>query len=106
MTRTSADGTQALATAAGHALSIRRVPLSSLTLDPANARLVVLEPCSTSRTLLVAAEQPSRRCYAMELSPAFVDAAMRRWELLVGQEARLESTGATMAHVAAEQGAA
>lgn len=48
---------------------------------------VVLEPFSGSGTQIVAAEQLERRCCAMELSPAFVDVAVTRWEQLTGKKA-------------------
>ena len=48
----------------------------------------------------MAAEQLGRRCYAMELSPAFVDAAIGRWERCTGQKAVLEETGMPFEQVA------
>ena len=48
---------------------------------------ICLEPFSGSGTQIVAAEQLGRRCYAMELSPAFVDVAVMRWERLTGKKA-------------------
>lgn len=45
-----------------------------------------LEPFSGSGTQLVGAEQLERRCYAMELSPGFVAAAVARWERLTGRK--------------------
>jgi DNA modification methylase len=45
------------------------------------------EPFSGSGTQIVAAEKLERRCYAMELSPAFVDVAVQRWEALTGRKA-------------------
>lgn len=49
---------------------------------------VVLEPFSGSGTQIIAAEQLERRCFAMELSPAFVDAAVMRWEQQTGKKAK------------------
>ena len=66
----------------------------------------VLEPFSGSGTQIIAAERLHRRCHAIELSPAFVDAAVRRWELLSGRAAVLEETRATFAQVSGERGAA
>lgn len=43
-----------------------------------------------------------RRCLAIELSPAYVDVAVRRWEEFTGREAQLEG-GACFADVAAER---
>ena len=45
-----------------------------------------LEPFSGSGTQIVAAEQLGRRCYAMELAPGFVEAAVARWERLTGRK--------------------
>jgi DNA modification methylase len=58
---------------------------------------VVYEPFSGSGTQIVAAEELGRRCFAMELSPAFVDAAILRWERATGQEAVLDGRGETFA---------
>ena len=46
------------------------------------------------RAYVIAAEQTARRCYAMELSPQYVDVAVRRWQQFTGKRATLESTGA------------
>lgn len=46
------------------------------------------------RAYVIAAEQTGRRCYAMELSPNYVDVAVRRWQQFTGKRATLESTGA------------
>jgi ParB-like chromosome segregation protein Spo0J len=46
------------------------------------------------RAYIIAAEQTGRRCYAMELSPQYVDVAVRRWQQFTGKTAVLESTGA------------
>lgn len=54
----------------------------------------VYEPFSGSGTTLIAAEQTGRICYAMELSPNYVDVAVRRWQQYTGKTATLESTGA------------
>ena len=67
---------------------------------------VVLEPFSGSGSQLIAAEKIGRRCRAMEISPAFVDVAVRRWEKATGKDAVLNETGTTFAEVAAERGAA
>lgn len=53
----------------------------------------VYEPFSGSGTTIIAAEQTGRRCFAMELSPQYVDVAVRRWEQFTGKKAALESTG-------------
>ncbi len=45
------------------------------------------EPFSGSGTCIIAAERLSRRCYAMEKEPAYVDVAVKRWESFTGQKA-------------------
>ncbi len=64
---------------------------------------IALEAFSGSGTQIIAAEKLRRRCYAMELSPAFVDVAVRRWETATGREATLEGSGQTFAAVATER---
>jgi DNA modification methylase len=58
---------------------------------------IALEPFSGSGTQIIAAEKLRRRCFAMELSPAFVDVAVRRWEMATGREAVLDGSGQTFA---------
>jgi DNA modification methylase len=65
---------------------------------------VCLEPFSGSGTQIIAAEKLGRRCHAMELSPAFVDVGVMRWQRATGKEAKLEGTGQTFAEVAAQRG--
>ena len=54
----------------------------------------IYDPFSGSGTTIIAAEQTGRRCYAMELSPNYVDVAVRRWQNFTGKRATLEATGA------------
>jgi len=53
----------------------------------------VYDPFSGSGTTIIAAEQTGRRCYAMELSPQYVDVAIKRWQDFTGGKAVLESNG-------------
>ncbi len=53
----------------------------------------IYEPFSGSGTTIIAAEQLARRCYAMEISPLYVDVAVRRWQTFTGQTAIHEVTG-------------
>jgi len=64
---------------------------------------VVLEPFSGSGSQLIAAERLRRRCRAMEISPAFVDVAVRRWEQATGKQAVLNGDGRTFAEIAGER---
>ena len=50
----------------------------------------VLDLFLGSGTTLIAAEQLGRSCYGMELSPAYCDVIVRRWENLTGEKAVLE----------------
>ena len=65
----------------------------------------VYEPFSGSGTTLIAAEMAGRACHAVELSPAYVDVAVLRWQAFTGGEARLEGDGGTFAQVRAERDA-
>jgi DNA modification methylase len=65
----------------------------------------VYEPFSGSGTTLIAAETTGRACHAVELSPAYVDVSVLRWQAFAGQEAVLEASGATYATIAAERAA-
>jgi DNA modification methylase len=58
---------------------------------------VCLEAFSGSGTQIMAADRLGRRCFAMELAPAYVDAAVLRWQKATGKEARLEGSGCTFA---------
>lgn len=44
----------------------------------------IYEPFSGSGTTIIAAEQTGRVCYAVELNPAYVDVAVRRWQEFTG----------------------
>jgi DNA modification methylase len=59
------------------------------------------EPFCGSGTTIVAAEMTGRSCHAIELSPAYVDVAVKRWEAFTGQTAVLDGTCATFTEIAA-----
>ena len=48
---------------------------------------LLYEPFCGSGTTIIAAEELGRVCYALELSPAFVDVALTRWQNFTGEEA-------------------
>ena len=52
----------------------------------------VYDPFLGSGTTLIAAEQLNRKCYGMEISPAYCDVIVKRWENLTGKKAVLEAT--------------
>jgi DNA modification methylase len=63
----------------------------------------VYEPFSGSGTTLIAAEMTGRACHAVELSPAYVDVAVLRWQAFTGGLATLNGTGEGFADVAAQR---
>jgi len=52
-----------------------------------NAGHTIHEPFCGSGTTLIAAEQLGRKCYGMEISPAYCDVIVKRWETLTGKKA-------------------
>ena len=64
---------------------------------------VVFEPFSGSGSQLMAAEQLGRRCRAIEISPVFVDVAIRRWQSATNRSAILDGDGRSWDEVAAER---
>lgn len=61
---------------------------------------LVYEPFSGSGTTIIAAEKTGQRCYAMELTPNYVDIAIKRWQEFTGKQAVLEATGQTFDELA------
>jgi DNA modification methylase len=49
---------------------------------------ICYEPFLGSGTQIIAAEKSSRRCFAMEQEPRFVDVAVMRWEAFSGEKAK------------------
>ena len=64
---------------------------------------LIYEPFSGSGTAIIAAENTGRACSAMEQSPAFVDAAVARWEAYTGDAATIADGGASLVDVAQER---
>jgi len=62
----------------------------------------VYDPFSGSGTTIIAGEMTGRCVYAIELNPAYVDVAVKRWQAFTGQQATLESDGSTFDREAAE----
>jgi DNA modification methylase len=63
----------------------------------------VYQPFSGSGTTIIAAEMTGRCCHAIELNPAYVDVAVKRWQEFTGQTATLEGDGRTFAELGAER---
>ncbi len=51
----------------------------------------VYDPFGGSGTTLIACEKSDRNCYMMELSPAYIDVIVKRWEKETGQQGILAS---------------
>ena len=49
----------------------------------------IYDPFLGSGTTLIAAEQLGCKCYGMEISPAYCDVIIKRWETLTGKKAVL-----------------
>ena len=54
---------------------------------------IVLDPFLGSGTTLLACTRVGRTCYGMELDPQYVDTAIRRWQILTGEDAVNATTG-------------
>jgi DNA modification methylase len=63
----------------------------------------IYEPFSGSGTTIIAAEMTGRACYAIEISPAHVDVAVKRWEEFSGKPATLDGDGRSFDQIAAER---
>jgi DNA modification methylase len=67
---------------------------------------IVLDAFLGSGTTVIAAERTGRRCYGLELDPAYVDTAIRRWQALTGGSARHAASGRLFDDLAGEAEAA
>lgn len=63
----------------------------------------VYEPFLGSGTTLIACEAEGRRCFGIELNPAYVDVVVKRWQEFSGQVATLEGDGRPFATIAKER---
>jgi DNA modification methylase len=66
----------------------------------------IYEPFSGSGTTIVAAEQTGRSCLCLEISPAYVDVAVKRWQEFTGDSATLDNDGRTFDEIAAARAGA
>jgi DNA modification methylase len=67
---------------------------------------IVLDAFLGSGTTVIAAERTGRRCYGLELDPAYVDTIVRRWQALTGGSARHAASGRSFDDLARELEAA
>ncbi len=56
-------------------------------INNSEAGQAIYEPFSGSGTTIIAAETTGRACLAMEISPAYCDVAILRWQLFTGKQA-------------------
>lgn len=61
------------------------------------------EPFSGSGSQIMAGEANGRRVFAMEISPAYVDVAVERWQAETGKDAILDGDGRTFTQVRTER---
>ena len=80
-------------------LAVRAIQYSS------RPRENVLDLFGGSGSTLIGAEETSRRCFMMELDPAYTDVIVTRWQEATGRKAVLEAGGATFEAIAAERNA-
>ena len=59
-------------------------------IEVTGTRGIILDLFLGSGSTLIAAEKTNRRCYGMEISPAYVDVIVKRWQDFTGKEARHE----------------
>ena len=66
----------------------------------------VYDPFLGSGTSLIAADTSGRVCYGLELSPAYVDVIVTRWQAFTGGQATLDRDGRSFSAITVERGAA
>jgi DNA modification methylase len=64
---------------------------------------ITLDSFAGSGTTIMAAEQIGRRAFCMELDPAYIDVAIKRWQRLTGRDAVLEGSTRTFGDLALER---
>jgi DNA modification methylase len=63
----------------------------------------IYDPFCGSGTTIIAAEITGRVCHGIELSPTYVDVAIKRWQAFTGQTATLEGSKENYAELAARR---
>ncbi|WP_336491461.1 site-specific DNA-methyltransferase [Methylobacterium nigriterrae] len=71
--------------------------------DASNRNDIVLDAFSGSGTTIIAAAKTGRRARVLELDPAYVDVAIRRWESWAGDRAVHLATGLSFEALAADR---
>jgi DNA modification methylase len=65
--------------------------------------LVIPEPFSGSGSQIIAGETTGRRVFAIEISPQYVDVAVKRWQTATSNQAILDGDGRTFDAIAGER---
>jgi len=63
----------------------------------------IYEPFCGSGTTLIACEMEGRKCYAIELNPAYIDLIIHRWQDYTGKQAVHAETGKTFEQISRER---
>jgi DNA modification methylase len=96
-------GPDAQETATGHSaqkpVELMRRPI----LNHSERGELIYDPFLGSGTTIIAAELTERICYGLEIAPQYVDLIIRRWQLLTGRSALLETDGRTFDEIGAER---
>ena len=90
---------------AGHGHGTQK-PLSCMRQPMLNSSLpgdAVYDPFVGSGTTIIAAEVTGRKCYAIEINPAYVDVAIMRWQNVTGQRAVHAETGQSFEMLTSER---
>jgi len=62
----------------------------------------VYDPFLGSGTTIIAAEMTGRACHGLELSPAYCDVIVKRWQDFTGEQATTEGSGSIMQSIKAD----
>jgi hypothetical protein len=74
--------------------TVKPVALLADAIMDASARSeIILDAFLGSGTTMIASERTGRRCYGLELDPAYVDTLVRRWQTYTGGRTRHAVTG-------------
>jgi hypothetical protein len=101
------DETSTLIAGHGRVMAARKLGLAEVPVmvgrgwSEAQRRAYVLADNKRAMNAGIADEITGRSVYAVELNPAYVDVAVKRWQDFTGQQAILESDGRAFADVAA-----
>ena len=66
----------------------------------------VYDPFIGSGTTIIACEQSGRVGIGIDIDPAYVDVAVKRWQSFAGEKATLEGDGRTFDAIALDRGVA